>query len=350
MRPFLPSRGSAVTVQIRDALEAMLGLSHAVGTVGIAAGEITDAEVITLNDGETERVMEFLDNLTGAAEEVRLVTIGTMVDVTAPVSAASDYALQADMHNGDRVWYSPTKGLYVYWDGTDSWVLYGNKGVDAPTNFWKRTNADPVGEFTHQGTYTGDPDFSLADVPATILANLIAAINVGQIDPTTIGGQGHAGLWAEDITVGAGEATLRITSALAGTAGNVTITTDSTCAVDGMAGGVDGESPFAGERLVAISDHDGDTQAVANEWSAVDLTAALAPDVVAVIVSVNEPTCIVPTVAVGDPSAGNVLVGEQFRANLNLRIPATGCRYIHYQAVNPANQAVIFISAVVRTR
>ena len=106
--------------------------------------------------------------------------------------------------------------------------------------------------------------------------------------------------------------------------------------------------------VLPISDADGDEQAVVAEWSAVDLATALTAAglstdaVVEVIVSVSELAWVVPSEQADDPAAANAGVGEQFRGNLNLRLPAAFCRYVHWQAVNQANKAIITLSAVVR--
>jgi len=345
---YTPARDVPVIVQVRDALEQLLGLAHATGMLVMDADPVA-TDTIVLNDGVTERTLTFVTNLSGAAEEVRLETSGEMVGVTAPVSAAADYALQTATHNSKRVWYSPTTGLYIYWDGTDTWMMNDNLGVDSPGGaWWELTNADPenVGGFIHKGTATGDCALTLTDETADTLANIIATINLGQEDPDTK--DAKRGLWATDATVGAGTPTILITNTVAGSLGNVTITTTGDpFTVTGMVGGTDGGPTRL--RTVAISDNDGDTQAVAAEWSALDLSAVVSPGtVVDVIFSVSELSWVVPMPSATAPAAANAGVGEQFKPNLNFRIPAADCSHLYYQAVNQANQAVITISAVVR--
>lgn len=88
-----------------------------------------------------------------------VLTVGGLLNTYAASGTLSpdstgDYDINGGF-NGKASYKRRIAGYHMWWDNVDSWyisVLLGTPG----TAYWKRTNASPVGSFTHGGTATGD--------------------------------------------------------------------------------------------------------------------------------------------------------------------------------------------------
>ena len=123
--------------------------------------------------------------------------------------------------------------------------------------------------------------------------------------------------------------------------------------VDGIAGATpktlfDLNTRLAGRRLVPITVAAGVEQGTVNEWSTIDLTAGVALVLEEIICNLSEAAWVVPSTEAGNPGSAQDGLGIAFHPNLDLKIPAAGCRYIHYQAVNASNKVTVTLSTVTR--
>jgi hypothetical protein len=66
--------------------------------------------------------------------------------------------------NGKPYYKRRVAGYFMWWDGTDSWYISAVLGTPG-AGYWKRTNASPVGVFTHGGTATGDATVAAGEHP-----------------------------------------------------------------------------------------------------------------------------------------------------------------------------------------
>lgn len=242
---YTPSRKLAVIVQVRNALEAILRLARSAGSIVFDADPV-DADELVISDGVTATTYTFVDTDDGTADNVRIETVGTIAGALTPDVTGTDYTLTDDLHNDARAWYSPTTGYYIYWDGTDTWIMFDNFGVDAPDTgeggdiCWTRTNADPEGEFAASTEADGAATFSLAVDGAGTLSSLIDEINADCADNPNAVTDPRRGVWATDATVGEGDPTATLENTVGGAAGNVAVTTTGGFTVAGMTGGADG--------------------------------------------------------------------------------------------------------------
>ena len=229
---YVPNRRHAVIVQVRDAIEAGIGLTHATGSIVLDESPGAD-EVLEIDGTE----YTFVNDLSGEDDEVRLYSDGTITGTLDPDIQGADYALLPDSRNDARQWYSPTTGYYIWWGGVNRWYIGDNQGANA-TALWYRQNASPVGEFTAVGEQ-GAATLALTQDDEVVRDNLLAAINAHATDPDT--NETATGVWGTATVSGEDEDyAITLTHNVAGSAGNVAITTDGSFTVDGMDGGSDG--------------------------------------------------------------------------------------------------------------
>ncbi len=157
---YLPDRNIPVIVQVRNALEAMLALAKATGTVVLGAAPV-DGNDLVLNNGVTERTLNFVDTLTGAAEEVLVAatiagTLANLIEV-----------INTDQDNPDEV-IDPRPGL---------WAVDAEQGT--PTVTITNTVVGTVGNvvITKTGSFTVTG--MSGGVDATSLAEIL---NIGDIN------------------------------------------------------------------------------------------------------------------------------------------------------------------------
>jgi hypothetical protein len=58
-------------------------------------------------------------------------------------------------HNGKGYCKHKSSSFYIWWDGTDSWIISAALGVTG-ADYHKRTDPDIVGVYGPQGSATGD--------------------------------------------------------------------------------------------------------------------------------------------------------------------------------------------------
>lgn len=73
-----------------------------------------------------------------------------------------EYFDNGTTENGQTAYTNRSGGGYLWWNGAADWILSDTQGT-AGNDYFKRTNADPVGTFTLQGNAEGSPE--LVDNP-----------------------------------------------------------------------------------------------------------------------------------------------------------------------------------------
>jgi len=82
----------------------------------------------------------------------------TSTGVTVPTSTG--VYLTNGLYNNKATAFCTAQSLYIWWDGIDSWIMSTAPGtLDA--GYWKRTDPQIIGTYTHTGTATGGPVLSL---------------------------------------------------------------------------------------------------------------------------------------------------------------------------------------------
>ncbi len=59
-------------------------------------------------------------------------------------------------HNGKPSYRRTDSGFFLWWDNVDKWIISVLLGV-LGVGHWSRQSDIIVGQYLHQGTYTGDP-------------------------------------------------------------------------------------------------------------------------------------------------------------------------------------------------
>lgn len=97
--------------------------------------------------------------------------------------ATCDYVRAAPLYNGKESWARVVAGYYLWWNGTDSWIISTVLGTQG-TAYWSRTSPNPSGLYTPQGTATGDATLTLGYHTLSV---------TGTLSPDAICNYPHAG-------------------------------------------------------------------------------------------------------------------------------------------------------------
>ncbi len=77
------------------------------------------------------------------------------IEVSGTTSPDFDGTFTANGQEGGVAAYSNIDGAgYLWWDGTDSWIISAVLGTEG-TDYFKRTDPNPVGAYTNEGSATG---------------------------------------------------------------------------------------------------------------------------------------------------------------------------------------------------